>query len=182
MGLSLRDQLLQAGLIDPNKAREAKQAEHRQRRDAGKKPATATPKPKSAAQIEAEAKAARDAELNRQQVEKKAAKARRAEAVQLVQAHRVQRQVESDEVYNLVDGNKVRSIPVDRGLREKLVAGSLVVVRCEGRYEIVPADIAARIRERDPQMLVGDASAAASDTAAEDDPYRDYVVPDDLRW
>jgi uncharacterized protein YaiL (DUF2058 family) len=53
-------------------------------------------------------------------------------------------------------------------------------VRCEGRYAFVPATIGEQIHARVERALIhhNKPSAAPSD----DDPYKDYVVPDDLVW
>jgi uncharacterized protein YaiL (DUF2058 family) len=186
MSLSLRDQLLQAGLLDPKKAKEQTREQRKDRREHNNKKPTG-PDPRAlAAQKAAAEKAARDAELNRKQQEKLEQKARRAEVRQLVEQHRVAKLADSDELYNFIDGSRIRRLPVDRPMREKLVAGSLVIVRCAGRYEIVPAEIGARIVERDPhaglQAPPAGVSPEASTEAAEDDPYKDYKVPDDLMW
>lgn len=181
MSLSLRDQLLAAGLIDPKKAKQAGKEQHHQRREQAKRP-PAAPDPRVVAEQKArEAKLARDAELNRQQQDRQEQKARRAAVKQLVEQHRVPKVVDSEELYNFLDGTRIRRIPVDRPLREKLVKGQLVIVRCDGRYEIVPADIGQRIGERDPHALVRQQAQTKSEPAP-DDPYKDYVVPDDLMW
>jgi uncharacterized protein len=183
MSLSLRDQLLQAGLLDPKKAQQQPTREQRhQRREQSKKPPQPDPRV-LAQQKAAEEKAARDAELNRKQQDKLEQKARRAAVKQLVDQHRVARPADSEELYNFIDGKRIRRIPVDRALREKLVAGTLVIVRCDGRYELVPADIGERIAERDPHARVAapDAGAASAEENP-DDPYKDFKVPDDLMW
>jgi len=187
MSLSLRDQLLQAGLLDPKKAKEHGRDQRRERQQHNnKKPAGPDPRELARQKAEAE-KAARDAELNRKQQEKLEQKARKAEVRQLVEQHRVAKLADSDELYNFIDGSRIRRLPVDRPMREKLIAGSLVIVRCAGRYEIVPAEIAARIVARDPHAGLqpppaGSAPAESSAPADEDDPYKDYKIPDDLMW
>lgn len=182
MSLSLRDQLLQAGLLDPKKAQQPTREQRHQRREQGKKPPQPDPR-LLAQQKAAEEKAARDAELNRKQQDKLEQKARRAAVKQLVEQHRVPRPADSDEMYNFIDGKRIRRIPVDRALREKLVSGTLVIVRCDGRYELVSAEIGERIAERDPHARVAGATTLAPAAADEaDDPYKDYKVPDDLMW
>lgn len=188
MSLSLRDQLLQAGLLDPKKAQQQQQQtreQRHQRREQTKKTPTG-PDPRVLAQQKAAAeKAARDAELNRKQQDKQDQKARRAQVKQLIEQHRVPKITESEELYNFVDGKRIRRLLVDRPMREKLIAGTWVIVRCDGRYEIVPSDIATRIVERDPHAALKPAAAGESGEAAgtpEDDPYRDHKVPDDLMW
>ena len=185
MSMSLREQLLKAGLVTEKQARQAEKQQYvpsRQKRSKTAPPPELTP---AAKQAQA-AKAARDQELNRRQQEKAAAKARIAELKQLIEQHRVPR-VESDDYYNFVVDGKVRRIAVNALLRERLVRGELVIVRCDGQYDLVPAAEAPRIRERDPNAVVHafDRSAPAESQpsgAGEDDHYKDYIVPDDLTW
>jgi uncharacterized protein YaiL (DUF2058 family) len=82
-----------------------------------------------------------------------------------------------------VDGGKIHRIQVTPELRTRLVAGALVIVRYDARYDLVPAEVVERIRERHPEAIVANAPANVPATAvAEDDPYKDFVVPDDLMW
>jgi len=181
MGLSLRDQLLQAGLISEKQAKQAKrqQHDHKTQQAPGK---SAEPSPQQlAAQKAAEEKRLRDQELNRQREAKAEQKARRAQVKQLVDQHRVPK-VESEQLYNFIDGKRIRRLPVSPEQRALLIAGTLAIVRCDGRYEFVPAEIAERIRERDPHAVVSTGPQASDATPAEDDPYKDFVVPDDLMW
>jgi uncharacterized protein YaiL (DUF2058 family) len=99
---------------------------------------------------------------------------------QLIDQHRIP-SPETDEYFNFVDGGKVRRVAVDGSLRARLVAGSLVIARCDGRYDLVPADAAALVRERDADAVI-DLRPPDSRSASEDDPYRDFTVPDDLTW
>lgn len=182
MGLSLREQLLNAGLIDEKKLKEARQSQHQQRTDKAKRPVgTVDPRAEALRKAAAE-KAARDAELNRQKEEQSAKKARKAEIKQLVAQHKLAKPNESEELYNFIDGKRIRRLPVDKALREKLVAGSVMIVRNEGRYEFVPADVAARIAERDAHAVVPHVKSEPAAEPAADDPYKAYVVPDDLVW
>ena len=73
----------------------------------------------------------------------------------------------------------MRRIAVDAPLRERISRGELVIVRCEGRYDLVPAEIAERIAERDARAVV---RLKEEEQPDENDPYKDYVVPDDLIW
>jgi hypothetical protein len=181
MSMSLREQLLKAGLVTEKQAKQADRQQRQQQRQQPKPGKGAPPaKPAAAAHQAQAAKAARDQELNRRQQEKAAAKARSAQVRQLVEQCRVPR-VESDDYYNFVDGTKIRRIAVDANLRRRLLQGDLLIVRCEGSYDLVPADAAARIRERDESAVLPLAAGQPAEPA-HDDPYRDYVVPDDLTW
>lgn len=181
MSMSLRDQLLKAGLVTEKQARQAEQQQREQHRKQpkapkGKPPPALTP---AASQAMA-AKAARDQELNRRRQEQAAAKALSAQVRQLIEQYRVPR-VESDDFFNFQDGPKIRRIPVDAVLRRRILQGDLLIARCEGHYDLVGKEVADRIRERDPAAIVVLPAAEPAGPAA-DDPYKDYVVPDDLTW
>jgi uncharacterized protein len=178
MSMSLRDQLIQAGLGTKKQAKEAEQAQRRP--PSRHQPAPASPT-KLAADRTAAAKAARDQELNRRQQEKAAAKARRAEVKQLVEQFRLP-PVESDEFYNFADGNRLARVRVTPAMREQLIKGSLAIVRYEGHYAVIPESAVARIRERDEHAVVSQSSAPSATAPPADDPYKDFVVPDDLVW
>ena len=176
MNSSLRDQLLQAGLVT---SKQAKQADREQQRSRSKHQPAQAPQQKVAAEQAQSAKLARDRELNRRQQEKAAAKARRAQIQQLVEQHRLP-DIDSDEYFNFVDGHKLGRIRVDAQRREQLMQGTAVIVRYGNRYAAVPEAIAPRIREHDEHAIV---PYNATPTAPEpDDPYKDFPVPDDLTW
>ena len=67
-------------------------------------------------------------------------------------------------------------------MREGLNNGTLFIVRYDGRNEVVPAAIAERIRQRDPRAVIELNRSASSAPPDENDPYKDFVVPDDLKW
>jgi len=177
MSLSLREQLLAAGL---GTKKQAKQAEHqeRQQRHKDKAGAIAAAKQRAAQQAQA-AKAARDLELNRQRQIAAEKKERAAQIKQLVEQHRMPK-LETDDYFNFIHKQKVRRICVDDALRARILNGEVVLVRCEGKYEMVPADIAAKIRERDERAIVE--LPKEESKVDENDPYKDFVVPDDLKW
>jgi len=183
MGESLRDQLLKAGLVSKTKAaeveRQESRARHRQAKS-GAKPAGEGSRQRPVSTVQA-AKAAKDRELNQKRQSRLEARARSAEVRQLIEQHALPRP-EGEEYYNFVAGRKIRRIAVDAALLEQLARGTVFIVRHEGRNALVPAEIAERIRERDEHAVIpfGDGSEAAP--ADEDDPYKDFVVPDDLRW
>lgn len=179
MSMSLREQLLAAGLVSK---KQVKQADHQQQRQQPRNKEAVAKKAAEqqlAAQKAQAARAARDQEMNRRQQETAARKARMAEIRQLIDQNRVPK-IESDEYYNFIAGKKIRRIAVNPAMREQLIRGELVVVRSEGRSEIVPAAIAARIRERDERVVIPYNAAPA--IVDENDPYKDHVVPDDLMW
>jgi uncharacterized protein YaiL (DUF2058 family) len=181
MSLSLREQLLKAGLVTEQQVQRA-EAQQRQQQFAAprsrSKPAGPTPQ-QVAAQKAAAEKAAKDAELNRRKQEKLERRAKYAEIRQLVAAHQVPR-VETEDFYNFQQGTEIHRIAVTPELRAQLVAGTLAIVRCDGRFAFVPADIGEQVGARVEKALLHRNRPAAAPAA--DDPYKDYAVPDDLVW
>ena len=181
MSDSLRDQLLKAGLVSEKQARQAERETSQQQYRQGKRPkkdraASTSPAPGPGIA----AKAERDRELNRRRQERAEAKARQAELRQLLEQLRVPKP-ESDDYFNFVDGGKVRRVPVDAALRERIMRGEVLIVRCGGRYELLPANSAERIRERHADALVR-LEQQAGGQSEHDDWYKHFEVPDDLVW
>jgi hypothetical protein len=175
MSMSLRDQLLAAGLGTRQQAKAAREQQHKQarRRD------SAPPEQTQAMQRAQAEKAEHDRELNRRKQAKVEAKALRAQIRQWVEQDKLPR-IESDDAYSFIDGGRVRRIAVDAARRGQIMRGEVVIVRSNGHYEQLPAAAAVRIRERDATVIMSlDAPPAAVD---ESDPYKDFAVPDDLIW
>ncbi len=127
-GLSLREQLLQAGLVTEKQARQAESSQKRQAYQGNKNLSKRDREQKAAAQVAeqqkaAAAKTARDAELNRKREEKAAAKARWAEIRQIVEQHRIAKP-ESDDYFNFVLGKKIGRVAVDAALRASIISGA----------------------------------------------------------
>jgi uncharacterized protein YaiL (DUF2058 family) len=182
MSMSLRDQLLQAGLVNEKQAREAERREQQQLQGRQRlpKPQRAQPSEQQLATREAQqAKTARDQQLNRQRQDKAERKARLAQARQLIEQNRLPKP-ECEQYYNFVDGNKIRRIAADAAMRERLGRGEIAIVRYDAGYEWVPAAMAARIRERDPRAVI--AEGVVTDSSHSDDAYQAFAVPDDLMW
>jgi uncharacterized protein YaiL (DUF2058 family) len=180
MSLSLREQLLKAGLVNEKQVQKVELQQNRQQH--GQKKHNLPPPPDrnaEARRAQAE-KAARDQGLEQQRREKAQRKAWRAEVHQLVEAHRIPR-IESEDLFNFIDGRKVRRIAVNAEVRARIYGGQLLIARHKGFYALVPSELGERIRERDAEMLV-DLAAKAEAAPADDDPYKDFVVPDDLTW
>lgn len=189
MSSTLRDQLLKAGLVTEKQVRESerntREAVRQHRKPAPGKSPPRTPPPPSPQQIAAEqkaaAKAARDAELNRQRQEAAKAKERALRIKQLIEQHRLPKITDSEDRFHFVAGKKLRFILVDAAMREGINRGTLFIIRYNGLSEVVNAETAQRIRECDERAVVQLKGEEAKAPEA-DDPYKDFVVPDDLKW
>jgi uncharacterized protein YaiL (DUF2058 family) len=208
MSTSLRDQLLKVGLINEKQAREAdRQLQRHQQRPQQQLPQQQLPQQQlpqrqrpqqqlpqqqrpqqqrplqqrpqqQGRQPAPEPNGADQASLAARQ-QKAEKKAKLAEIKQLIEQNRLPK-IESEEYYNFVDGNKIRRIAADASIRDRLSRGELAIVRHEGRFDLVPAAVAARIRERHERAVI--AGHLAKPSYAADEAYAGYSVPDDLIW
>ena len=179
MGDSLRDQLLKAGLVSSQKSREVrtdKRKGARQQRHGG---AVETDAVKADTQRALAEKAERDRALNRQRQEEARRQALTAEIGQLIETHRIPRDG-AELPYHFTDGKLLKKILVTQPVQHRLAAGSAAIVRLGGGYEVVPGEIADKIRQRDPQSVV--LQNILTKGHDEDDAYAAHPVPDDLMW
>lgn len=179
MSLSLRDQLLKAGLVNEKQVKQAGKQQQKQQRLEKKNQVEKDDSQRQAALKAQAEKVARDQELNRQQQEKAEQKARSAQIKQLIESSRLPK-LTTEDYYNFVDDKKVKRIAVNDMVRDKLSRGSLAIVQHGGGYDIIPRDAALRIQERDPRRIL--LLNTPTEEADADDPYAAYKVPDDLMW
>ncbi|GAA5445083.1 hypothetical protein Misp06_03276 [Microbulbifer sp. NBRC 101763] len=175
---SLQDQLLQAGLVDKKKAKQVSKEKRKQQKVAKKSAQPQIDETKLAAQKTLAEKAARDRALN---AERDAAAQQKAIAAQIKQLVETNRQPYSGETaYNFTFDKKIKTIYVSDELRDHLIAGRLVIVAQDARFDLVPRIIADKIAERNTEIIVKPAETSAP--VDEDDPYADFQIPDDLMW
>ena len=179
MSSTLREQLLKAGLVSEKQVRATEQQKQKPNPQSRNKPQPTSEQKRAAEQAQA-AKAAKDAQLNKQRQQAVEAKARAVEIKQLVEQNKLPKILESEDRFNFVAGKKLRFILVDAATRAGLNNGTLFIIRYDGKSEVVPAAAAERIRERDERAVVKLSDKA--ETVDENDPYKDFVVPDDLKW
>ncbi|MCP3849609.1 MAG: DUF2058 domain-containing protein [Gammaproteobacteria bacterium] len=181
MGNALQDQLLKAGLIDKNKANKAKSAKHKKMKNQRSNNKTVVDEAKELAEKAIQQKTEHDRELNRQQNEKAELKAIIAQIKQLILVNKVSKGNGNDQVYNFEDNKNVKRIFVTQETHEHISQGKLAIVKLEGQYEVVPAPVADKIKERDESYIIL-RNNPAENSEEMDDFYSDYEVPDDLMW
>jgi len=179
---SLQDQLLKAGLVDEKKVKKAnKDKRKEQKQQHNSKDALVDEVKAAAVQARAE-KAERDRRLNEQ---RKAENERKAVAAQIRQLIEMNSQSKGDSRgdllgYNFTDGRKVKKIYVSAAVQQQLAKGRLAIVKQDDQYKLVPAAVADKIMQRDRSCVLS--LQAATPAVDEDDPYKDYQIPDDLMW
>lgn len=182
MAGSLQDQLLNAGLSDKKKAKQFEKEKRKKQRAAHSSKIDNVDEAKLAAQQARDEKVARDRELNKARNEEATRKAIEAQIVQLIQGHKLDRRG-GDVGFNFTSDKKIKKIYVTPLQQKLLASGSIAIASLADQYELIPAQIANKIAERQSQRVVFCTDDAAEELSAEEqDWYQDYEVPDDLMW
>ena len=170
--LSLQEQMLQAGLVNKKKLQKAKKGSKKSR-DLAKEVKASVEQSKQEQQERAKA-------ANDQQKEQKLSKEIKAQIKQLIEMNKID-QKPSDLKYNFTDGALIKFLYVEPLIREQLVKGILAIARYEDTHVVIPNSVAKKIAMRDQSVIIEN-KTAEEEIPAEDDPYADFVVPDDLMW
>ena len=176
---SLKDQLLNAGLVDKKKAKQLKQELRKEAkvRQKGQVPLDDNKEQVKRNLVE---KAERDRQLNKQQQEVVERKAIQAQISQLITMNRIKREG-GNIAYQFTDGTRIKKMYVTELLQKDLVNGRLAIAKLGNEFELLPSSAAEKIRQRDPQVIVL-LNTYEVTGVDEDDPYAEYQIPDDLMW
>lgn len=179
---SLQDQLLQAGSIDSKKAKQAGKDKRKEQRVARRDKNAVDTSKLEREQAIAE-KQARDRELNRQREEALQEKAIAAQIKQLISNHRQNKRGKGQEVeYHFTDQKRIKKMLVGSNINQQLANGQLAIVKLNDGYELVPRTVADKIAQRDESFIISLNDNSHEPGVDEDDPYKDYQIPDDLMW
>lgn len=179
---SLQDQLLKAGLIDIKKAKQAKKEKRVETNVARRASEPVIDELKQHIEQTRAEKVEHDRELNRQRIMELEQKAISAQIKQLIENHRQPKDAGLGEVeYNFSDGKLIKKIRISSKVQQQIIRGLLDVVKLGNGYELVPRIVAEKISQRDKSVVIV-ANTKIISHEAEDDPYKDYVIPDDLMW
>jgi len=176
---SLQEQLLGAGLVDSGKARKLQQ----EKRKAKKQKKAVDPEAdarREAVEKARQEKAERDRAINLERKAQQEKQALKAQVLQLLERHGQSREG-GETPYQFVADRKVRKLLVLPVQAEHLASGRLAIIWFNEKAYVVPPPIADRILERDPDLTII-RHTPAQDQPDEDDPYKDFQIPDDLMW
>ena len=99
---------------------------------------------------------------------------------QLIETNAINRDA-GEVAYNFPDAGIVKKITTTPDQQKHLAAGRIAIARLDTAYVLIPAQIAGKIAERDPESIVV-CNTAVQTEMVEDDEYADYQIPDDLTW
>jgi len=160
MSNPFQDQLLKAGLVNKKQVKKANQE----------------------IQQAAQEKAKRDKALNQKKQEQAKNKAISSEINQLISNNGIERDENCDIPYNFEHRKKVNRIYINAEMKQQIALGKLGIARIDGRYELVPLNIAEKIRQRNEKRIIIFEKEQEEQRTDENDPYSDYQIPDDLTW
>jgi len=180
MAKSLQEQLMGAGLVDNKKAKAIKQETRKKKKQKGRT-GLAEEDAAKRERLEKERleKVEKDRLLNAQRNEELKERELVAQVRQLIEVNKI---ITDGELgYQFTDGTKIQKIYVDQETQSALSKGRLAIVKSGESYVCVARPVAEKIAQRKQEfvILLNDATTQEID---EDDPYKDYQIPDDLMW
>lgn len=181
MGNSFQEQLLKAGLVNKKQVNKVKHEQRLQNQSERKAKTPASDAGKLLAQQQLAEKSERARALNRQRDEEAGQKAAAAQVKQLIEKNR-QPQGKGEIPYHFTDGNKIKKLYLPQETVELLSQGRLAIVRLEGKYELIPATLLPKLRERQAECVVAYNEPRNKEPADPDDPYAAFPIPDDYEW
>ena len=167
MSKSLRDQLLNAGLVTKQKAKDASKSQYKknkqtQKVQSAKKSKGAEPKPydlqesaSDRAQRIRDEKKARDRALEEKRKANAAVRETVAQVKQLVQVYKVERS-QGDEVFRFTIaalGKSIKKIHVNTDQHRALTVGQLGIVHFQDQFILIKPEGVQKIRERTPDAV-----------------------------
>lgn len=170
--LTLQEQMLKAGLVNEKKLKKAKKGSKKSRVQAREV--------KAAVEESKRQQQERDKALSEEQKEQRLSKEIKAQIKQLIEMNKID-QKDGEIKYNFTDGTLVKALYVEQLVRDQLAKGILSIARTDETYVVIPSSVAKKIAMRDESVII-EQNAPAEDIPAEDDPYAEFVVPDDLMW
>ncbi|ADZ92206.1 DUF2058 domain-containing protein [Marinomonas mediterranea] len=181
-GKSLQEQLLGAGIVDKKKAKKIK-AEKLQNKQKAKKGQLDTQEEearKRALQRQKEEKVEKDKQLNLERQKELEKKAIAGQIRQMIINNKVDKQ-DGDVAYNFTDNKVVKKMYLSDAMHKELSEGKLSLLVLEGEYLLAPAAIGEKIAEKDDSYILV-LNTKSEEALDEDDPYAEFVIPDDLMW
>ena len=187
MSGSLRDQLLKSGVASKQQAHKAKQAikkTSKANKNARRNGNAVTESSKLGQEIarSEQQKAEKDRALNAARNAEREARELQHSVSQIIERNAIK--TKGEDRYNFTLDNKIQHIYVDELQRKQLINGVIGIIEHGDTLYAIPAAVARRLAEKvASKIMLNDADNSASESDdAEDDPYAQYEVPDDLMW
>lgn len=164
---SLQEQLLKSGLINEERLNKPKKQQK-------KKPTKKKHPPNNYhRQHSAPADSIAPAELKKQ-------KELRADVKKLLRSHKINDNT-GEIAHNYTINNQIKRFFVTDAQQKLLIAGDLAIVNWNGISYLIPKEAAEEVRQLFPKINIYLVEKKDS-TVDENDPYAEFVIPDDIKW
>jgi len=178
MADSLQEQLVRAGLAEPEQGKRGNSGGDKPRRKnkgRGKGKGKHQPKQREAAPTGDDAGAAQ------QPAPPRDGRERTARLRGLVAKHRMGRD-NARVPYRFTLGRRIKEITVTSDQQGQLARGEAGIVNVQGRFDVLPAHAIEAVRQLDPDAIVVLNGSDMSESTADAEARSDRPVPDDMMW
>lgn len=185
MAGSLKDQLLNIGLVDDKKAKQAatekrkKNKKAKQARKSGQQVTDEAAVQQQKLEQQRKEKQERDRELNRQRDQERLEKEIEAQCRQMINQQKIHVPDDAEVAHNFAYDKKVKTMYITEALQGQLIRGQIAIAVLEDKFYLIPDIFAEKIEQRLPEFVI---RVEPEEEPDEDDPYADYKIPDDLMW
>jgi len=181
--MSLRDQLLQAGVATKKQHQQARTQKKKQDKNKTKKNTVSTNTESNTIKQAKQEQKLRDKELNQKKESERATKALQAQIKQMITTNEIKRDT-GDLPYRFTHNKRVKTLYLNQEQSQQVIKGNISIATIiEGTYYLVPWLIAEKIEERSPESIIVNNRKASKNIETEKEaPYAEYEIPDDLMW
>ena len=179
---SLQEQLMNSGLVNKQKAKQAQTEKRRQAKQKKKKGTVVVSDLQKAVQEKTELQRQKDLADNQETQQQLAIRAAHGKLIQMIAQH-CEKDYQGELDYHFTYENKVKRIAVTPSIQQGLIKGSFAICVLNEEFYLINKEAAEKLRAIDESVLV--ALHDQTDNSAEnkeDDPYAEFAIPDDLMW
>ncbi len=179
---SLQEQLMNSGLVNKQKAKQAQTEKRRQAKQKKKKGTVVVSDVQKAVQEKTELQRQKDLADNQETQQQLAIRAAHGKLIQMIAQH-CEKDYQGELDYHFTYENKVKRIAVTPSIQQGLIKGSFAICVLNEEFYLINKEAAEKLRAIDESVLVAlHDQTDNSDQNEEDDPYAEFAIPDDLMW
>jgi len=179
---SLQEQLMNSGLINKQKAKQAQTEKRRKAKQKKKKGTVIASDVQVAIQEKTELQKQKDLAKNQAAQEGLAQRAAHGKLIQMIAQH-CEKDYQGELDYHFTYDSKVKRIAVTAEIQQGLIKGRLAICVLNEAFYLINKEAAEKLRAIDESVLVALHDQNEEPPQDEqDDPYAEFAVPDDLMW
>ena len=179
---SLQEQLMNSGLINKQKAKQAQTEKRRQAKQKKKKGTVIASDIQVAIQEKSELQKQKDLAKNQQTQEELAIRAAHGKLIQMIAQH-CEKNYQGELDYHFTYNNKIKRIAVTLEIQQGLIKGYFAICVLNEEFYLINKEAAEKLRSIDESVLVALHDQTENKPQDDqDDFYAEFTIPDDLMW